>query len=92
MSAPNITILNSTAVEISWLPPARDNGILLFFEVMRVHVQTGERNFVNASLRLSLVMTDMQPYTKYEFQVAASTRGGKSWSNVTEVRTWQDSE
>ncbi len=87
-----MTILNSTAAEITWLPPVRHNGILLYYEIRRLDIESGLRKIVNASLLLSLVMTDMEPYIKYGFQVGASTSGGKTWSDFTEIRTLQDSE
>ena len=59
---------------------------------MRVHIESGLGKIVNTSLQLSLVITDMEPYMKYGFQVGASTSGGKAWSDVTEVRTLQDGE
>ncbi|XP_028396319.1 LOW QUALITY PROTEIN: usherin-like [Dendronephthya gigantea] len=90
LTAPNVTVLNSTSVEITWLPPARKNGILLFYEIMRHNLDSGVRKIVNASIQFSLVMTDMKPYLMYGFQLGASTMGGKTWSDVTEVRTFQD--
>ena len=92
LAAPNVTIVNSTAAFITWLPPERDNGVIIYYEIMRVNPGSGGRNIVNVSLQFSLLMTDMEPYTKYEFRVAASTAGGKTWSNITEVRTLPDSK
>ena len=91
LAAPNVTV-NSTAANITWSPPARDNGIIIFYEIRRINPASGERSIVNVSLQFSHSMTDMEPYTKYEFQVAASTTGGKTWSDVTEIRTLEDSE
>ena len=90
---PNVTILNSTAAQLTWKPPSRENGILLYYEIRRLHVKSisAIKNFIiNASSPLSLTMIDLLPYAKYRFQLAASTKGGKTWSDVTEVRTFED--
>jgi hypothetical protein len=92
LAAPNVTVLNSTSAEITWHPPARHNGILLYYEILRLDVDRNQTHIVNTSLQLSLVVTDMEPYMKYGFQVAASTSGGRTWSDVTEIRTLQDSK
>ena len=91
LAAPNVTV-NSTAANITWSPPVRDNGIIIFYEIRRISAASGERSVVNVGLQFSHSMTDMEPYTKYEFQVAASTTGGKTWSKVTEIRTSEDSK
>ena len=62
----------------------------MYYEIKRIHIESGVETIVNARLKLSLTMKDMEPYMKYEFQVSASTSGGKTWSDVTEVRTLQD--
>ena len=77
-------------MEVTWQPPARHNGILLYYEIERLDITRNQTHIVNTSLQLSLVVTDLEPYMKYRFRVGASTSGGKSWSDVTEIRTLQD--
>ena len=57
---------------------------------MRQNIDSGNRKIFNASIQLSLVMTDMKPYVMYSFRLGASTIGGKTWSEATEVRTLED--
>ena len=90
LSAPNVTILNSTAAEITWLPPACHNGILQYYQIRRVNSLNNVTVVVNNGLRLDLLMTDLVPYTKYLFQVAANTRGGKTWSASQTATTHED--
>ena len=59
---------------------------------MRVNLVNNVTIITNNSLRMYVVMTDLKPYTKYQFQISASTRGGKAWSSVTIATTHQDSK
>ena len=92
LASPNVTILNSTAAHVTWSPPARDNGILLYYEIMRINLESNISKISNNSLHLYVVMTDLEPYNTYQFQVAAITRGGRSWSPETVVTTSEDSK
>ena len=55
-------------------------------------MDTNHTQTVNATLQLSIVMRDLEPYMKYGFRVSASTSGGMRWSDVTAIRTLQDSK
>ena len=80
-----LTPINSTAIEVEWRPPAEDeqNGIIRGFLV--TYLELNERNEPVGSPRVydlqngeqtRVVVTGLEPDTRYQFQIAAYTRQG----------------
>lgn len=88
---PSLTVLNSTAVYLSWTVPSQPNGIVTHYEV-RYHkgLQTPDNSNVTVAARLpsnvlNATVSGLDPYTDYQFLIAAinSRREGVSaWATA----------
>ncbi|XP_048585709.1 usherin isoform X2 [Nematostella vectensis] len=82
---PNVTVLNSTAVMVSWQPPALPNGVLLGYELRQ---KSGDlETVVYRGNGLEKLVTDLKPYTLYQFRINANTSAGPGFGNWTSVVT-----
>lgn len=77
LPAPNVDIINATAVVVTWTAPQEPNGIILGY-----NVSIGEQVFV-ANLFTTLTITDLMPFTNYVVYVIAFNSVGYEMSNET---------
>lgn len=75
--APNVSVLNSTALSISWSPPLIPNGMVIGY----VLVQNGSN--VTSGLVFSFVSGNLLPFTAYAYSVLACTVRGCGSSTQT---------
>ncbi len=68
-----------TAIQITWLTPRVQNGVIITYEVMYEGPQESES--VNTT-ELSFALTDLEPNSSYVFTVSGYTRAGRG-DNVT---------
>lgn len=88
MKAPNVTVLTSTSVHVTWQEPALPNGIVLGYGL---HQKSGGVETVLFSgAGFSFTVNNLQPYTVYQFRVNASTVAGSGFSEWTQVTTLED--
>ena len=81
-------MLNSTSVHVTWEQPTLPNGIILRYGL---HQKSGDEETVLFSgVGFSFTVTNLQPYTEYEFRVNASTIAGSGFSEWSLVRTFED--
>ena len=81
LPAPNVNIINATAIVVTWTAPQEPNGIILGY-----NVSIGEQVFV-ANLFTTLTITDLTPFTNYVAHVVAFNSVGYVMSNETSFTT-----
>ena len=84
--APNVTMVSSTSLQVSWDPPAEPNGVVSHYVIyQRSEPFEGEGVAVGnvTSSVLSFLVEGLCPFTSYEFRVVSFTTGGgtaSGWS------------
>ena len=92
----SLTVKISTSIEASWqLPPAEDrNGIITGFKLFYKKKGSSEpstEETINGGSTLTKVVTGLDKYTEYEFEVLAFTSVGDGpKSSVESQRTMED--
>ncbi len=69
VNPPAVKVLNSTALEINWLPPLQLNGVIELYIIRLPEPQLEIRN--NTYLRA--VVMELIPYTEYSISLTACT-------------------
>lgn len=83
-------MLNSTSVRVTWKQPALPNGIVISYGL---HQKSGSGESVLFSgMGFSFTVTNLKPFTVYEFRVNASTVAGSGFSEYTKITTFEDGE
>lgn len=81
--APNVIVINSTSVRVSWEAPSQPNGVITMYEIFqRVSPFSGDGilvQSVSANVRY-LVVSGLEPFTVYEFSVISHTSAGGTQS------------
>ena len=90
MSTPVASSITSDSVQLSWLAPAKPNGVIIGYEVFRrISPFTGQGVSI-ASLsvnELSVSITELNAFTEYEFAVSAATVVGATLSQFVRITT-----
>ncbi|XP_073529682.1 usherin-like [Phyllobates terribilis] len=81
INAPTTTAVSATEVNVSWSPPSIQNGKITKY-VVRLDNET-----YFAGRRLSIIISDLQPFTIYNISLVVCTNGGCTSSLGTIVRT-----
>ena len=86
LSAPMLTVLSSTSIQVAWEVPLLSNGVITTYRVFRTG---GVDNNVTVYSNLNRGFTDtgLIPFTAYTYIVQACTSGGCSLSPSTQART-----
>lgn len=88
--------LNSTAILVQWdeVPIEKQHGEIISYTVFYWKTDEGSQGEKSTSVHENQVqLSGLGKYTKYSIEVRASTiKGGGPRSNLTTVRTNQDSE
>lgn len=82
ISAPVITVINSTSLLIAWDVPANPNGEIILYNLS----QNGEVVFSTAT-ELSYLATGLEPFTTYAYIIVACTIEGCGSSNHSSAAT-----
>ena len=91
INPPVLNVLNSSSVQVSWTAPAQPNGIVTHYEVRyRKELQVPENSNISVGARVTtgvfnVIVNDLEPFTDYQFLVAAinSRREGTSpWASA----------
>ena len=81
--APNVIVINSTSIQVSWEAPSQPNGIITIYEIFqRVSPFSGDGilvQSVSANVRY-VVVNGLEPFTAYEFSVISYTSAGSTQS------------
>ncbi|XP_041418335.1 usherin [Xenopus laevis] len=73
---PVLTIVQSRSIKITWQPPHKPNGILTHYNIY----QNGRKQVSVPGNSLSYTMLQLDPFTKYQFQIEGCTSEGCSLS------------
>ena len=84
ITAPDIEVVNSTALRATWREPLRPNGVIIHY----VLTQNGTAVF--RGVALSYLATDLQPFSFYSYSIMACTVRGCGSSNQSSARTAED--
>lgn len=84
VNPPIVTILSSTALNISWTIPAVSNGIIVEY-----HLYMDDTEIYNGAM-LSYVKIGLIPYQEYDFNIEACTSGGCTMSGKVKGRPDDD--
>ena len=81
LSAPELTILNATAISAAWAEPTQPNGVITEYILFRNGTE------VFSGLELSFVDSGLDPFTRYSYSVQACTSGNCSTSTQSSAQT-----
>lgn len=89
LAAPNVTVLGSRSILVNWQPPAVPNGMIIFYQVVRVFVggDIPRRQVLQNTTELMALLTDLEPNTLYTLQVICYNDGGSTRSPIVEAFT-----
>ena len=88
MKAPNVTVLSSTSVHATWEQPALPNGIVVGYGL--IQKTGGTETVLFSGMGFNFTVTNLHPFTVYEFRVNATTAAGSGFSEWTQVTTLED--
>ncbi|NXL36266.1 USH2A protein, partial [Glaucidium brasilianum] len=80
---PHHIIVSSTEVEIYWSEPKKPNGLITQYRLFR----DGEQIFLGGSTDLNFTDVNLQPNSRYVYQLEASTWGGSNTSDKYVIQT-----
>ncbi len=92
---PTLTALSAISVRAMWVGPAMPNGVVTRYEVVMVtlgpeQVVVAETSVANTTGDvLSAIVSELAPFTIYDFLIRACTSGGCGSSEASEVQTLQ---
>uniref|UniRef100_A0AAY4ADY9 Usher syndrome type IIa protein homolog n=1 Tax=Denticeps clupeoides TaxID=299321 RepID=A0AAY4ADY9_9TELE len=85
--APMVSVLGPRALQLSWTPPARPNGVIREYHIN----QSGAGLiFTDTQRAMRHTLTGLQPHTDYSFVLTACTSAGCGASQPSTGRTLQD--
>lgn len=87
LAPPTLTTLNSSAIQVSWSPPAQPNGVVILYQVFRTG--NGAQNLSVFSDPVTRVFadSDLSPATPYTYVVQACTAAGCALSPIAVATT-----
>jgi len=84
---PDVVTINSTAINVTWLPPQIPNGIIISYDVI-LHTGTSDNIIPNVSSdQNQYLIVGLSPATQYGVSIASYTMGGGTQSTVTFTTT-----
>ena len=83
-------MLSSTSVHVTWEQPALPNGIVIGYGL--IQKTRGAETVLFTGMGFIFTVTNLQPFTVYEFRVNATTAAGSGFSEWTRVTTLEDSK
>ena len=89
---PDVVTIDSTTINVTWLPPRVPNGILTRYEVI-LHTNTSENSIANVSSDQNLyLITGLSPATVYGISVISYTMVGGTQSTAAFTTTRESGE
>ncbi|KAM3838280.1 uncharacterized protein ACN63O_023158, partial [Diretmus argenteus] len=70
--------INSTSILLSWSPPVNPNGRITHYTVYGLNLKHESQALRSVTYNTSILLTDLDKYTRYRLRVAASTVIGES--------------
>ncbi|KAM8945416.1 usherin [Pelodytes ibericus] len=87
VSPPVITVVNSTALHLSWSTPKKNNGHIKLY---KINGDDGEVISVSTEQSNQYTVTGLQPYRRYSFSLTLCTSSGCTSSQPSSGLTMQD--
>ena len=89
-----VSVLNATSVYLTWSPPLIPYGHILTYTILVEAALIGRNVTIvaNSSDGTNNIVTNLLPFTHYNFSVAASTRIGRGPFVAISTTTPQDSK
>ena len=84
ITAPDIEIVNSTALRATWQDPLEPNGDIIQYNLVQ------NRTVVFSGVGMAYLATNLEPFTFYSYSIMACTVRGCGSSNQSNVRTPED--
>ena len=88
----NATAINSTAIQLVWSEPLTPNGIIISYNITYNLSEMLASVLVDTEYGKKYVVTELDEYTVYRFEIFASTRVGPGPSTQATARTYHASE
>ena len=89
---PDVVTINSTTINVTWVPPQVPNGILTRYEVI-LHTNTGENSIANVSSDQNLyLVTGLSPAMEYGVSIVSYTMVGGTCSTAVFTTTGESGE
>jgi len=88
----NVTAINSTAIQLVWSEPLTPNGIIISYNITYNLSEMLASVLVDTEYGKKYVVTELDEYTVYRFEIFASTRVGPGPSTQATARTYHASE
>ena len=88
----NATAINSTAIQLVWSESLTPNGIIISYNITYNLSEMLASVLVDAEYGKKYVVTELDEYTVYRFEIFASTRVGPGPSTQATARTYHASE
>lgn len=83
VSPPALWTISATQINVSWSPPSLQNG-----KITKYLLRLDGKQYL-AGQSLSLLVSDLQPYTQYNFSLEACTNGGCTASSSKSAWTME---
>ena len=79
------TVINATAILLTWSPPQVPNGVIISYQVN--YSMSGQLMTLFLGNTSSYVVSDLEEYTWYTFTILSLTRIGQGPSTSVSART-----
>ena len=93
ISAPTLSNIDSSHVQVTWTPPTAPNGVLVGYYILRTAQQSAETvlTFVSAPTT-SYVDASVQPYTAYSYRLQVVNDAGSTYSTSASITSAEAGE
>ncbi len=92
---PTLTIINSSAIQVTWIEPMQPNGVIVKYELLQRVFPFADIGMSIANISnniLSFAVRNLQSFTDYEFSVSSFTSVGGKQSDWTRGKTGESGE
>ena len=90
LAPPVLTALSPTSIQVTWAPPSQLNGIILYYELVRVLIPGMGDQVEFTGPDVVAVVLGLTPNTPYSFKLVAYNSGGSVSSDVANITTPED--
>ena len=81
LASPNLFVVNSTAIQVTWNSPTTPNGIIISYMILY------DNQNIDVGISFQYVATDLLAATEYSFRIGACNRRGCAFSTETTATT-----
>ena len=81
LAPPNLFVVNSTAIQVTWSPPTTPNGIIISYMILF------DNQNIDAGISFEYIATGLLAATEYSFRIGACNRLGCAFSTENTTTT-----